>query len=79
LKLYQQIRKVWSSELKWLKYYYLGERWDKNQPSHKVDNGGRHSGLERRQFLYSGRIPEHRSGKERKSGIDRRLKPRTSK
>jgi len=43
------------------------------------DNGGRRSVIERRQFLYSGHIPERRSGKERRSGNDRRLKTRTSK
>jgi len=37
------------------------------------DNGGRRSGIERRQFSYTQHIPEQRSGK------DRRLKPRTSK
>jgi DNA-binding XRE family transcriptional regulator len=43
------------------------------------DNGGKRSGLERRQFSYDNHIPERRSGKERRSGLDRRLKPRTSK
>ncbi len=43
------------------------------------DNGGRRSGIERREFLYNGHIPERRSGKDRRSGLDRRLKPRTSK
>ena len=42
------------------------------------DNGGRRLGIERRQFLYNGHIPERRSGKERRSELDRRLKPRTS-
>jgi len=36
------------------------------------DNGGRRSGVERRSFTYSMYIPENRSGKERRSGIDRR-------
>jgi hypothetical protein len=44
-----------------------------------IDNGGRRSGEERRQFSYLMHIPERRSGKERRSGFDRRLKPRTSK
>ena len=43
------------------------------------DNGGRRSGIERRQFSYDFHIPERRSGKERRNGNDRRLKPRTSK
>ena len=42
------------------------------------DNGGRRSVIERRQFLYSGHIPERRSGKDRRNGLDRRLKPRIS-
>ena len=42
------------------------------------DNDGRRSVIERRQFLYSGHIPERRSGKERRSGNDRRRKSRTS-
>jgi hypothetical protein len=42
------------------------------------DNEGRRSGIERRQFLYNGHIPERRSGKNRRNGLDRRLKPRTS-
>jgi len=43
------------------------------------DNGGRRSGIERREFSYNAHIPERRSGKDRRSGLDRRLKPRTSK
>lgn len=43
------------------------------------DNGGRRSGIERRQFSYDAHIPERRSVKNRRSGLDRRLKPRTSK
>jgi hypothetical protein len=43
------------------------------------DNGGRRSGIERREFSYDAHIPESRSGKDRRSGLDRRLKPRTSK
>ena len=35
--------------------------------------------IERRQFSYDQYIPERRSGKDRRSGLDRRLKPRTSK
>ena len=40
------------------------------------DNGGRRSGIDRRQFSYSGHVPERRSGKERRSGRDRRKEPR---
>jgi hypothetical protein len=36
------------------------------------DNGGRRSGIERRQFQYTSHIPERRSGFDRRSGIDRR-------
>jgi hypothetical protein len=42
------------------------------------DNGGRRSGIDRREFSYYAHIPERRSGKDRRSGNDRRLKPRTS-
>jgi len=41
-------------------------------------NGGRRSGIDRRRFSYTEHIPERRSGKERRSGFDRRLKPRMS-
>ena len=44
-----------------------------------VDNGGRRSGIERREFSYDSHIPERRSGKDRRCGLDRRLKQRTSK
>jgi len=41
------------------------------------DNGGRRSGLDRRQFSYSDHIPERRSGEERRNGgDDRRQVPR---
>jgi len=43
------------------------------------DNGGRRSGIIRRQFPYNPVFLERRSGKDRRSGLDRRLKPRTSK
>jgi hypothetical protein len=43
------------------------------------DNGGRRSGVDRREFSYTSHIPERRIGKERRSGNDRRLKPRTRK
>ena len=43
------------------------------------DNGGKRLGLDRRQFSYDKHIPECRSYKERRNGLDRRLKTRTSK
>ena len=43
------------------------------------DNGGRRSGVDRRQFSYKDHIPERRSGKDRRSGNDRRRKSRTYK
>ena len=36
------------------------------------DNGGRRSGVERRQFSYFAHVPERRSGKDRRNGLDRR-------
>jgi len=36
------------------------------------DNGGRRSGVDRRNFTYSLHIPEKRSGQDRRSGFDRR-------
>jgi DNA-binding XRE family transcriptional regulator len=42
------------------------------------DNGGVRSGLDRRQFSYDRHIPERRSAKDRRNGLDRRLKPRIS-
>jgi len=40
------------------------------------DNGGRRLGFDRRMFSYSGYIPERRSGRDRRNGPERRLKPR---
>jgi len=42
----------------------------------RIDNGGRRMGEDRRVFAYSNYLPERRSGKERRSGADRRRKPR---
>ena len=42
------------------------------------DNGGRRLRIDRRQFSYTMHIPERRSGKERRNGLDRRQKPRIS-
>ena len=36
------------------------------------DNGGRRSGVDRRQFLYTDHIPERRAGEDRRSRLDRR-------
>ena len=41
------------------------------------DNEGRRLGIDRRNFSYDMYIPEHRSGNERRSGLDRRLQLRT--
>ncbi|MCF8060992.1 MAG: hypothetical protein K9M82_00610 [Deltaproteobacteria bacterium] len=43
-----------------------------NEPGVMEDRGGRRSGKDRRQFVYSGHIPERRSGVDRRSGSDRR-------
>jgi len=37
-----------------------------------IDNGGRRSGIGRRQFSYSDHIPDRRIGKDRRSSSDRR-------
>lgn len=42
------------------------------------DNGGRRLGGDRRIYTYNDHIPERRSGKERRSGLDRRKKTRFS-
>jgi len=42
------------------------------------DNGGRRTGIERREFSYNEYFPERRSGKDRRNGKDRRLKHRVS-
>lgn len=43
-----------------------------------IDNGGRRFGDDRRLFSYNGYLPERRSAEDRRSGLDRRSKPRTS-
>ena len=40
--------------------------------SFTADNGGRRSGIDRRQFSYTAHIPERRYGEDRRSGIERR-------
>jgi hypothetical protein len=50
-----------------------------NEFNYKIklrDNGGRRSGIERRQYHYTSHIPERRSGEDRRSGKDRRKTPR---
>jgi hypothetical protein len=42
------------------------------------DNGGKRLGLDRRQYSYDKHIPERRSDIDRRSKLDRRLKPRKS-
>ena len=44
--------------------------------SAKIDNRGRRLGVDRRQFSYDFLVPESRSGKDRRSGFDKRLKPK---
>lgn len=46
----------------------------------KLDNGGRRSGAERRNFSYTYYIPERRNGQDRRRGGDRRmsLRPKNS-
>ena len=39
-----------------------------------LDNEGRRLGVDRQQFSYTLHIPEPRSGKEKRSGLDRRIK-----
>ena len=39
-----------------------------------LDNGGRRSGIERREFSYTNYFPERRSGKDRRNEVDRRKK-----
>lgn len=41
-----------------------------------LDNGGRRSGGDRRNYSYTLHIPERRSGQDRRSGEDRRRFPR---
>jgi len=41
-----------------------------------VDNGGRRSGADRRQFSYAFHIPERRIDSDRRSGSDRRKEVR---
>jgi len=43
-----------------------------NSPATLRDNGGRRSGIDLRQFSYTGHIPERRSGNDRRSDPDRR-------
>ncbi len=40
--------------------------------SFPADNGGRRSGIDRRQFSYTAHIPERRCGEDRRSSEDRR-------
>jgi DNA-binding XRE family transcriptional regulator len=42
------------------------------------DNGGVRLGLDRRQYSYDKHIPERRSDQDRRSKLDRKLKPRES-
>ena len=44
-----------------------------------MDNGGRRSGADRRQFSYAFHIPERRISADRRSGEDRRTEPRDNR
>ena len=62
-----------------LKIQILTEETDMSDIFKKVlsiDNGGRRSGGDRRNYSYTLHIPERRSGKDRRSGEDRRKAPR---
>ena len=62
-----------------LKIQILTEETDMSDILKKVislDNGGRRSGGDRRNYSYTLHIPERRSGKDRRSGEDRRKTPR---
>jgi hypothetical protein len=37
-----------------------------------ADNGGRRSGVDRRQYSYATHVPERRSSRDRRNGKDRR-------
>lgn len=51
----------------------MGEPMDDFMDAIKLrDNGGRRTGLDRRQFSYSGYLPERRSGQDRRLQFDRR-------
>ena len=41
-----------------------------------IDNGGRRLIDDRRLYSYNGYLPERRSGEDRRSGLDRRIKSR---
>jgi hypothetical protein len=50
-----------------------------NEFNYKIklrDNGGRRSGIERRQYSYTSHIPEGRNGEDRRNRKDRRKTPR---
>ena len=43
-----------------------------------TDNGGRRFGDDRRLYSYNGYLPERRSDEDRRTGMDRRSKPRAA-
>ena len=43
-----------------------------------IDNGGRRFGDDRRLYSYNGYLPERRFDDDRRSGLDRRSKPRAA-
>ena len=62
-----------------LKILILTEEFEMSDTIKKMialDNGGRRSSGDRRNYSYTLHIPERRSGKDRRSGEDRRKTPR---
>lgn len=47
-------------------------RCDLNKRQKIADNGGTRAGTDRRKFQYTVYIPERRSGRDRRKGLDRR-------
>ena len=45
---------------------------ENNNETDKQENDNNRSGIDRRQFSYSYHIPERRSGKDRRLGLERR-------
>ncbi|WP_372678397.1 hypothetical protein [Desulfosarcina sp.] len=49
-----------------------------NKKMNLIDKGGRRFGDDRRLYSYNGYLPERRSDEDRRSGMDRRSKPRAA-
>jgi hypothetical protein len=61
-----------------MSYFYQKSKQNEVMALFVRDNGIRRLGFARREFSYDMHIPERRSGKDRRSGLDRRLRPRTA-